>query len=286
MSNHYRTLGVDPKADPATIRTAYLALIRRLHPDRGGGEADAKRAQAVTAAWEVLRDTGRREAYDESRHARFQPGASVSSIQGSRVRGGVAGRNLFLALAVGTIGLGWWALQQPRLSPPTAMAANGQRAVADESSGHEIRPVEDQRAAERHIAELEESSQLPGEDGPTKDNEEPKKRVGEPVRRLAEAAVPVLPVRAAPDIVRQVAANVAAPKSSASDVAEVDLAPLERHLQLLTDQSYRFATDAKRSRLTATGEPFMARLRLCDSDACKRDAYLRRNAEIGEIMRN
>ena len=50
MINHHRTLGVDPQADPVVIRSAYLALIRRYHPDKGGDEADAVRTQAVTAA--------------------------------------------------------------------------------------------------------------------------------------------------------------------------------------------------------------------------------------------
>jgi hypothetical protein len=59
---------------------------------------------------------------------------------------------------------------------------------------------------------------------------------------------------------------------------------LERHLQLLTDQSYRFGTEAKRSRLLASHQSFVVRFRQCDSDLSKRDTYLRRNAEIGEIM--
>jgi hypothetical protein len=66
----------------------------------------------------------------------------------------------------------------------------------------------------------------------------------------------------------------------------VDLAPLERHLQLLTDQSLKHGTEAKRSRLFLTRDAFLKRLRDCGSDACKRDTYLRRNAEVGEIMRN
>jgi hypothetical protein len=78
-----------------------------------------------------------------------------------------------------------------------------------------------------------------------------------------------------------VAASAPAPAAS-----RIDLAPLERHLQLLTDQSLRFGTEAKRTRLLATRETFLKRLRDCDSDACKRDTYLSRNAEVGEIMRN
>lgn len=71
-----------------------------------------------------------------------------------------------------------------------------------------------------------------------------------------------------------------------SAAPQVDLAPLERHLQLLTDQSFRFGTAAKKSRLASTRETFLTRLRSCDNDLCKRDEYLRRNAEVGEIMRN
>jgi hypothetical protein len=57
-------------------------------------------------------------------------------------------------------------------------------------------------------------------------------------------------------------------------------------LQLLTDQSLRFGTEAKRARVIATRESFLKRLGDCDDDACRRDTYLRRNQEVGEIMGN
>jgi curved DNA-binding protein CbpA len=66
--NHYEVLGVRSDADLATIRAAYLAAMRASHPDRHPGDLfAAHRARAVNAAWEVLRDPARRDAYDRTR---------------------------------------------------------------------------------------------------------------------------------------------------------------------------------------------------------------------------
>ena len=293
MTSHYRTLGVDPEADPVAIRSAYLALMRRYHPDGGGAEADPALAQAVTAAWDVLRDPERRAAYDETRQARFQPGGVIAT--GPRVRGGAAGRNLFLLLAAGTIGLGWWALGQPQLVTAPRMAATEATASAPFAEP-DIRPGEDRAAMRRRIAVEEPVSEASGEPeverpvmtAPPLAVSEPARlpmrsvEVEETQRRPAErVAGPSAGQRAE---VRTASASAAAAPSPASP--PIDLAPLERHLQILTDQSFRFGTEAKKARLTTTGETFLTRLRGCDSDVCKRDAYLRRNAEIGEIMRN
>lgn len=59
---HYEVLGVRPEAGSEEIRAAYLRLARRLHPDHEGGSDEAM--QAVNAAWQVLRDPVRRQAYD------------------------------------------------------------------------------------------------------------------------------------------------------------------------------------------------------------------------------
>jgi hypothetical protein len=61
---HYDVLGVDPGATAEDLHVAYLALARRHHPDRAGG--DASSMQAVNAAWATLRDPRRRARYDES----------------------------------------------------------------------------------------------------------------------------------------------------------------------------------------------------------------------------
>jgi hypothetical protein len=61
-AGHYEVLGVARDADLATLRQAYLALARRHHPDRPGG--DTERMRAVNQAWSVLSDPARREQYD------------------------------------------------------------------------------------------------------------------------------------------------------------------------------------------------------------------------------
>ncbi len=60
--SHYDVLGVASAADKERLREAYVALARRFHPDRVGG--DAARMRAVNEAWAVLRDPVRRAAYD------------------------------------------------------------------------------------------------------------------------------------------------------------------------------------------------------------------------------
>jgi hypothetical protein len=69
VPDHYRTLGVPPTASAAEIRSAYRSAARRLHPDAGGS---AEAMQRLNMAWTILRDPGRRAAYDRSRSG---PGA-------------------------------------------------------------------------------------------------------------------------------------------------------------------------------------------------------------------
>lgn len=59
---HYEVLGVGPAADEATLHQAYVALARRHHPDRVGG--DSGRMQAINEAWATLSDPSRRARYD------------------------------------------------------------------------------------------------------------------------------------------------------------------------------------------------------------------------------
>lgn len=64
---HYRTLQVDPAADPDVIQAAYRRLAARYHPDaaaQSGGTPDAARMAALNAAWAVLGDPAARARYD------------------------------------------------------------------------------------------------------------------------------------------------------------------------------------------------------------------------------
>ena len=82
----YRIMQVDPAADPEVIKAAYRVLARKLHPDLTGDESGMKR---LNTAWDVLRDTKRRMAYDIQRenaaHAAGRPNGSRSSALGGSV---------------------------------------------------------------------------------------------------------------------------------------------------------------------------------------------------------
>ncbi|QNN64709.1 J domain-containing protein [Sphingomonas rhizophila] len=67
--DHYGTLGVSPRADSATIRRAYRALMRRHHPDVSGERESDVRAKAINEAYACLRDSARRSHYDWQRSA-------------------------------------------------------------------------------------------------------------------------------------------------------------------------------------------------------------------------
>lgn len=66
-ADFYAVLGVPVSASQRSIRDAYLALVRRLHPDRVGHGGTA-RFQAITEAYDTLSDPAKRRQYDH-RHA-------------------------------------------------------------------------------------------------------------------------------------------------------------------------------------------------------------------------
>jgi curved DNA-binding protein CbpA len=75
----YKTLQVDPEADPDVIQAAYRRLASRFHPDRGGGTEAAERMVALNRAWEILSDADRRRAFDVERSATAPPaGGSIA----------------------------------------------------------------------------------------------------------------------------------------------------------------------------------------------------------------
>lgn len=70
----YVTLGVPRHASLLEIARARRRLAKQFHPDVAAGDADARRMQAINAAWEVLSDPIRRRAWDAAR----------SQVQGDR----------------------------------------------------------------------------------------------------------------------------------------------------------------------------------------------------------
>lgn len=63
----YDFLGVDHRADTSTIRKAYLAKQKMVHPDVAGDNAQEV-SMLLNSAFDVLRDPEKRSAYDASLH--------------------------------------------------------------------------------------------------------------------------------------------------------------------------------------------------------------------------
>ena len=87
----YRVLGVSAGASQQDIARAYRRAVQRAHPDaRPHDRQAAARFQALTEAYDLLRDPGRRAAYDRGHPARSssgQPPPSRQSAAASRWRG-------------------------------------------------------------------------------------------------------------------------------------------------------------------------------------------------------
>lgn len=61
---YYRTLGIEPGADNASIKAAFRQLAMEIHPDRNSSPDAHEKFHAITSAYEVLSDPEQRARYD------------------------------------------------------------------------------------------------------------------------------------------------------------------------------------------------------------------------------
>jgi molecular chaperone DnaJ len=68
--DYYEVLGVDTRASQEEIKKAYRQLALQFHPDRNPGNKEAEeKFKEAAEAYEVLRDSQKRDLYDQFGHA-------------------------------------------------------------------------------------------------------------------------------------------------------------------------------------------------------------------------
>jgi molecular chaperone DnaJ len=101
--DYYEVLGVSKNASADEIKKAFRKLAVKYHPDKEGG--DEKKFKEVNEAYEVLKDNGKRQRYDEFGHAGVG-GASGGGFNGDPFAGfgGFNGQNVRFDFGDGGLG--------------------------------------------------------------------------------------------------------------------------------------------------------------------------------------
>ena len=290
--NHYATLGVAPRSEAAEIRAAYLALMRRFHPDRNDSPEAIERAHAIIAAFAVLGNVEKRLSYDWARRRAAEAAAEPRQRWLGRMSKALTGAALLLLVVVPMLFI---AFPQSGSAPPLASSAS--REVAS-------RPVplpNEDAVAEPFVAEIPMvaaeqtvvAEPLPLE-APSAGETVPKVNVLLLARVPPPQDIPPNERRAARNAVKpqQQTAGATAQCRFAKPGAEAavcnndNLAALDRSVEAFYNQSLQFGAATKRGALLDSRTGFLVRREECRSDDCLQSVHLDHLRELSAIVEN
>jgi curved DNA-binding protein len=107
FKDYYETLGVEPSAGDAEIKTAYRRLARKYHPDVSKEPGAEEKFKSINEAYEALRDPPKRKAYDQLRTRGYRPGDEVHAPPGGFGQQGQGGFDYDEVFAGGGAGGGF-----------------------------------------------------------------------------------------------------------------------------------------------------------------------------------
>ncbi len=107
FKDYYETLGVEPSAGDAEIKTAYRRLARKYHPDVSKEPGAEEKFKSINEAYEALRDPPKRKAYDQLRTRGYRPGDEVHTPPGGFGQQGQGGFDYDEVFAGGGAGGGF-----------------------------------------------------------------------------------------------------------------------------------------------------------------------------------
>lgn len=74
MKNFYEVLGISKNATDDEIKKSYRKLALKYHPDRNKAKDATEKFKELSHAYEILSDTQKRQAYDQTGNESFQEG--------------------------------------------------------------------------------------------------------------------------------------------------------------------------------------------------------------------
>jgi curved DNA-binding protein CbpA len=165
METLYDVLGARPDDDAESLKRAYHKAVKANHPDRHAGDPDAVvRFRRITTAYDTLRDSKRRAAYDrllehqrgplgsKARHAPSRPARQFvfNVIVGVVIGIGLAGAGHLLTRIYGIAGV---VADGMTAGLPSRMIAVEPVRRAD-TSNHQAEPSEQPQSAEPKTATI------------------------------------------------------------------------------------------------------------------------------------